>query len=382
VIETSYDPAICDLCACREFRVIASVDTARGMTSDSRILPRSLNKIICQNCGLVRNGNTFAATDLEEHYGNFYQLNTNESGEEHVFYTASGPIPRSQLIHDWILQIKPAMSGRVLEVGCGQGSVLERVAASFPSAKFSGIDLNETAVTRATRKGLDVDVASSRDISGYYDTIIAFGVLEHVAHPTAFLQDLRAHLSEGGDLVIGQPMQDAPGYDLFFVDHLHHFTMEHVRALGAKVGLEQSQVIAGCALVPNFSLHRLHRVERQNLSVSFQNPLSLESVKQYFAAFTRIDNVLHEHPKIAVFGTGEVFALMYAYSNLAHADIICGLDDNRDRRENHHWPFPVILPDKARDFSVNDVLLSINPRYNQMVSKRLLQMGLNPISVL
>ena len=161
MIDASYDPAICDLCACREFRVIASIDTARGMTSDSRILLRSLNKIICQNCGLVRDGNTFAATDLKEHYGNSYQLNTNESGEEHVFYTASGPVPRSQLIHDWILQVKPTMSGRVLEVGCGQGSVLERLAASFPSAKFSGIELNECAVTRASRKGLDVHAASS-----------------------------------------------------------------------------------------------------------------------------------------------------------------------------------------------------------------------------
>jgi SAM-dependent methyltransferase len=274
------------------------------------------------------------------------------------------------------------MSGRVLEVGCGQGSLLERLAASFPSATFSGIDLNVAAVARANRKGLDVHIASSRDISGRYDTTIAFGVLEHVPHPTEFLRDLRAHLSEGGDLILGQPMQDAPGYDLFFVDHLHHFTMEHVRGLGAKVGLDQSAVIAGCPLVADFSLHRFRKVEGQSLSISFQNPVSLQSVKQYLAAFARIDNVLREHPKIAVFGTGEVFALMYAYSNLAHADIICGLDDNRDRRENHHWPFPVILPDKVYDFSVRDVLLSINPRYNQMVSKRLLDMGFNPIPVL
>ena len=152
---TSYNPLRCDLCNCERFETVARTISARGMTSDSRILSRPLNKIICQECGLVREGSTFDASDLSEHYGSSYQLNTNESGEEHVFYTPSGPVPRSRLIHDWILEIKPIISGCALEVGCGQGSVLEKLAATFPSARFSGIDLNEHAVARARRKGLD-----------------------------------------------------------------------------------------------------------------------------------------------------------------------------------------------------------------------------------
>lgn len=380
-MEISYNPASCDLCASKQYKVVARTETARGMTSDSRILSRRLHKIICQSCGLVRDGSSFEAIDLQQHYGNSYQLNTNESGEEHIFYTASGPVPRSQLIHDWILEIKPSMSGRVLEVGCGQGSVLEKLATSFPSAQFSGIDLNEQAVARARRKSLDVRVGSSIDIEGSYDTIIAFGVLEHVSTPTAFLRDLRTHLSDDGDLVIGQPMQDVPSYDLFFVDHLHHFTLEHVRLFGTKVGLEQSAVLRGYGLASNFSLHRLHKTEEKRPVIEFHSP-PLESVEQYFGAFARINDLLRKVHKISVFGTGEVFALMYAYSNLANVNILYGLDDNRDRRENHSWPFPVIRPEQAPELSVTDVLLSVNPRYNEMVLKRLSALGLSPIVVL
>jgi SAM-dependent methyltransferase len=341
-----------------------------------------LHKILCQKCGLVREGCPFEAKELIEHYGHSYQLNTNESGEEHIFYTPSGPVPRSRLIHDWILEIKPDISGSVLEVGCGQGSVLEKLTASFPAAQCCGLDLNEHAVERARRKGLDVAVGGSAEIQGQYDLIVAFGVLEHVPSPTVFLKDLRAHLSKDGELIIGQPMQDVPSYDLFFIDHLHHFTTEHIRLFGEKAGLEEKAVLAGCGLVPNFSLHRFRKAATKKPNVHFRSPSSLQSVRDYLDAFARIDNLVSQTTRISVFGTGEVFALMYAYSKLASAEIVCGLDDNKDRRENHSWRFPVVRPEEAREFAVTDVLLSINPRYNEMVSKRLLALGLNPIPIL
>lgn len=36
-------------------------------------------------------------------------------------------------------------------------------------------------------------------------------------------------------------MQDVPSYDVVFVDHLHHFTTDHVRSLGEDVGLSKEQ---------------------------------------------------------------------------------------------------------------------------------------------
>jgi len=352
------------------------------MTSDSRIVPRQLKKIRCTNCSLVRDGVEFRAEALTKHYGTSYQLNTTESGEEHIFFTPSGPVPRSRFIHDWIVQINPNISGKVLEVGCGQGSVLERLAATFPQSSFSGIDLSAEAVHRADQKDLNVTIGGSQDITGRYDTIIAFGVLEHVPSPTGFLNDLREHLNNEGEVIVGQPMQDVSSYDLFFVDHLHHFTTDHVRAFGQKVGLEQIAVLAGSALVPNFSLHRFRKSQIHQPEMDPEPARSLPSVAEYLAAFRRVDDFLGRHQRIAVFGTGEVFSLLYAYTDLPDAEIVCGLDDNPDRRNSNHWPFPVITPEEAPRLSVSDVLLSVNPRYNDSVTKRLRALGLSPTAIL
>lgn len=378
----SFNPTVCDLCGSAEHEVVLCFEAERGMTSDSRIVDRQLKKILCTQCGLIRDGKEFDAQELIEHYGKSYQLNTTESGEEHLFFTPAGPVRRSRCVHDWIVQIKPTFTGRALEVGCGQGSVLEKLAATFPGCHFSGVDLSEEAVARARQKKLDVAIGSSSDIDGQYDTIISFGVLEHVPSPTQFLSDLREHLSDEGELIIGQPMQDVSSYDLFFVDHLHHFTSKQVRSFGEKVGFDEMAALLGCTLVPNFSLHRFKKSHSRPVETRVVLPRSLESVKEYTKAFLRVNAFLEKHGRIAVFGTGEVFSLLYAYTELADAQIICGLDDNRDRRDNNHWPFPVVLPEEAPSRSVLDVLLSVNPRYNDSVTKRLLALGLKPKAVL
>jgi len=77
--------------------------------------------------------------------------------------------------------------------------------------------MSEDAVLRAQKKGLDVHVGTSSMIDGKYDAIIAFGVLEHVSSPTSFLRDLSKCLSDAGEVIVGQPMQDVPSYDLFLL---------------------------------------------------------------------------------------------------------------------------------------------------------------------
>src|SRR5579863_104558 len=104
---SSYDPLTCSLCGAREAVTLLESSTGRGMTSDSRIVRRNLKKVQCADCGLVRDGQPFAANELEQHYSANYALNIAKSGEEHVFYSASGATARSQLLHDWILALKP-----------------------------------------------------------------------------------------------------------------------------------------------------------------------------------------------------------------------------------------------------------------------------------
>ncbi|HTT21898.1 MAG TPA: hypothetical protein VMG82_23415 [Candidatus Sulfotelmatobacter sp.] len=95
-----------------------------------------------------------------------------------------------------------------------------------------------------------------------------------------------------------------------------------------------------------------------------------------------LNRLLSQRRKVAVCGIGEVFALLYAYTHLADAEVICGFDDNRDRQRSSRWSFPVVSIEEAAQFGVSDVFLTLNPRYTAMVSNRLRALGLCPIPVL
>jgi hypothetical protein len=71
------------------------------------------------------------------------------------------------------------------------------------------------------------------DITGEFDVIIAFGVLEHVDDPVAFCNILRHHLHPGGCLVLGvpdsEPFVTAGDLSCLFHEHWSYFDHKSLR---------------------------------------------------------------------------------------------------------------------------------------------------------
>ena len=157
-------------------------------------------------------------------------------------------------------------------------------------------------------------------------------------NPRTFLAQVREFLYEEGDVIVRQPMQDVPSYDVFFVDHLHHFTTDHVRWLGDNVGYTQIRAIVATLTIQNFSLHHFRNTRHVSQALGgFQGKTSrcAEAIAIYQGILSSLNDCLakiRENEQLAVFGTGEVFTLLYTYSNLHRMNILCGLDDNTDRR--------------------------------------------------
>lgn len=108
----------------------------------------------------------------------------------------SNPIER-RLVRGFssaLLGLLPAAPRRVLEVGCGEGGQLRKVARLAPEAKLFGFDLpsDELAVRW---EGLDARMATgSADDLPYrddtFDLVLALEVLEHVPDPDAVLSEI------------------------------------------------------------------------------------------------------------------------------------------------------------------------------------------------
>lgn len=109
----------------------------------------------------------------------------------------------------------------ILELGCGDGMVTERLALAFPSARVTGIDIctrpgrlyrGERSRVRFLRTTAE-DLAATEDLR--YQLVIIADVLHHVPFPewSRFVSSVAALASDGGTIILKDWMREwTPAY--------------------------------------------------------------------------------------------------------------------------------------------------------------------------
>ena len=382
---------ICDLCGSGDYSRLLQISAGRSMRSDRRVIDCNLEKYFCNRCGLVRGGDLFNSQNLQDYYSDEYTLS--EQSAEYFFHTPQGSISRSSIFCEWIVSMgahrwEPAM--RCLEVGAGSGLLLREFIRRFPDKTFKGIELNRAAVMRAQRRGLPVQQGEPLSLDeGEFDLIYSIAVLEHVASPTKFISDLRRLLKPRGLLFLCQPTQDVPSYDVFFIDHLHHFGSEHLHQYARKGGFRELGFVVGHQWMPNYSLHLWQSVEPPT-EFAWAGPpgytTCAQTGREVMADMARLDRLLVElseqRRRVAVFGLNEVYWLARAYSGLGDFPVVCGLDDEPDKADYATLGFPVLVPENCLALGIQDVILTMNRVYYGQARERLSRLGLNVHGVL
>ncbi|MFO0842737.1 MAG: class I SAM-dependent methyltransferase [Gemmataceae bacterium] len=116
-------------------------------------------------------------------------------------------------LQDHILPLVDGLADRlaagldVLDVGCGSGWAMIRLAELFPASRFSGYDICPDAVEAANRRAELVGVTNARfevrDVAGLterraFDLITAFDAVHDQAKPAQVLAGIRRTLRPGG----------------------------------------------------------------------------------------------------------------------------------------------------------------------------------------
>lgn len=108
---------------------------------------------------------------------------------------------------DFIGQIS---SGKILDIGCGNGSFLRR---HFPQCEKYGIEITDLAANGASN---DVQIAQ-HDVEkglpfadGFFDAIAAQMIIEHLVDTDHFLAECHRVLRVGGTLVLTTPNLASP----------------------------------------------------------------------------------------------------------------------------------------------------------------------------
>lgn len=179
------------------------------------------------------------------------------------------------------LTVRLAQGIRVLDVGCGSGRVMNRLAQLYPNSRFAGMDLSPEAIANArgeaSKKGLRNIEFIERDLTGFdrtaepatFDFITTFDAVHDQARPLNVLKGIyRALKSDGVYLMqdirgssfvhknIGHPL----GTFLYTCSTMHCMTVSLAQGgegLGAMWGEEKTREYLEKAGFRSIETHQL-----------------------------------------------------------------------------------------------------------------------------
>jgi trans-aconitate 2-methyltransferase len=125
---------------------------------------------------------------------------------------------RARPFHDLVAQIGPVEPARVVDLGCGPGTMTAALADRWPQAHVYGLDSSPEMITAATRLvrpgrlefGLG-DIAAWRPAPATVDVIVSNAALQWVPDHVAALAVWASALCPGGALALQMPVSRSLG---------------------------------------------------------------------------------------------------------------------------------------------------------------------------
>lgn len=353
-------PAACLVCGCTDW-VSLTDPGPQSMASDWRVLREPLAKSACARCGLgVRTAPARTGPDL---YAQGYRLYAHRPG---------APFERARQARyaSWIAGLVPEPSS-VLDVGCGNGSLLLALRTHWPSAALLGCDPSAEAVTSGAREGLRLwqGTAASLPPDVAADLLVTVNVIEHTEDPAGFLRGLRHAVTPGGHLVVICPDGDRAGLELLVGDHLFSLGRGHLHALLATAGF---QIVRSETAPPELGDFQA-AVVRVSDAASMPPPPEAGDLNErrirFLERWRALDEALLERmPDTAIcFGVGEAAGLLRAYAPRTWSRVpACTADLPADGFFGHLPVVPL-----ARVPPESTVLVGVRPPDQEQVASRL-----------
>ena len=145
-------------------------------------------------------------------FARFHEIMAEDSGQSVLSSLESHILPLVEGLRDRLAQ-----GIRVLDVGCGRGRIIRRLADLFPKSQFVGLDLSAEAVGYATAEAAGSvtsttgsrtsPISIGRRSPSVYDLVLTFDAIHDQARPLAVLDGIHRTLKPDGVYV----MQDISG---------------------------------------------------------------------------------------------------------------------------------------------------------------------------
>lgn len=234
----------CHVCQKQALLEVVQFPLLGRVASDCRPWPSGGHLAICTHCGIVQKiVNDVWRQEISEIYNNYHLYHQSDSGhEQRVFNQETGTsTPRSTaILHFLIKSVKLPTIGSMLDIGCGNGAMLQACSTLLGKWQLNGFDPN----LKNRDKILEIPGVHKAwdglldNIPNTFDFMSLIHVLEHIENPIHFLLKIRQKLKPQGILLIQVPYFVDNPFDLLIADHCSHFDMQTCITVLQNAGLE------------------------------------------------------------------------------------------------------------------------------------------------
>lgn len=135
----------------------------------------------------------------------------------------------------------------ILDIGCGEGSLLKTLADAHPGARLMGAELSHTALklARTTLPAAEFDVldVSRGALARTFDLVVCADVVEHIEDDQSALANMAAMTSPGGHVVVATLQGRMRAFEKD-VGHVRNYAHGELEEKMRRAGLTIDRVIA------------------------------------------------------------------------------------------------------------------------------------------
>lgn len=179
-----------------------------------------------------------------------------------------GQIMRHKLVGKILCDEVTSEPVRLLDLGSGQGDMLEGLRRLLPKASLAGFELSPSGVEIGRQKVPEANLVvadlfkPNEDMTpfrGWATHAVCCEVLEHLGDPTGFLRAAADYIAPGGMLLVTVPSGPMSAFDKY-IGHQQHFTIKSLSRVHQEAGFRPTR--SRRAGFPFFNLYRFTVIAR------------------------------------------------------------------------------------------------------------------------